>query len=55
VENLVISLDMLLVTEGGSEYTAAELRESARAVGFTSVIDRSLGDYDTLVVARKKG
>ena len=55
VENLVISLDMLLVTEGGSEYTAAELRENARAVGFTSVIDRSLGDYDTLVVARKKG
>jgi SAM-dependent methyltransferase len=54
VENLVISLDMLLVTDGGSEYTAAELHENALAVGFATVIDRRLGDYDTLVVARKK-
>lgn len=55
VENLVISLDMLLVTEGGSEYTAAELHDHARTAGFTTVIDRPLGDYDTLLVAHKKG
>ncbi|MFF4403252.1 methyltransferase [Streptomyces sp. NPDC001404] len=55
VENLVISLDMLLVTEGGSEYTVAELREHALAAGFATVEDRALGDYDTLVVCRKGG
>lgn len=53
VENLVISLDMLLVTEGGSEYTVTELRESARSAGFDPVEDRPLGDYDTLVVCHK--
>ncbi|GLW06782.1 O-methyltransferase [Microtetraspora sp. NBRC 13810] len=53
VENLVISLDMLLVTDGGSEYTVAELRGHAEAAGFASVEDRLLGDDDTLVVARK--
>ncbi|MFG2860393.1 methyltransferase [Streptomyces sioyaensis] len=55
VENLVISLDMLLVTDGGSEYTVAELRDHARSAGFVSVTDRPLGDYDTLVVCRKAG
>ncbi|GAA3083759.1 methyltransferase [Streptosporangium carneum] len=53
VENLVISLDMLLVTDGGSEYTVAELREHAEAAGFVSVEDRPLGDDDTLVVAHR--
>ncbi|MEV4182433.1 methyltransferase [Streptosporangium canum] len=53
VENLVISLDMLLVTDGGSEYTVTELRGHAEGAGFTSVEDRPLGDDDTLVVARK--
>jgi len=55
VENLVISLDMLLVTDGGSEYTVAELRENAQAAGFVSVEDRPLGEYDTLLVAHKAG
>ncbi|WP_411139479.1 methyltransferase [Streptomyces sp. x-80] len=55
VENLVISLDMLLVTDGGSEYTVAELRDHATSAGFVSVTDRPLGDYDTLVVCRKAG
>ncbi|MGX1852372.1 acetylserotonin O-methyltransferase [Streptomyces sp. NBC_01456] len=55
VENLVISLDMLLVTDGGSEYTVAELRDHATSAGFASVTDRPLGDYDTLVVCRKAG
>ena len=53
IENLVISLDMLLVTEGGSEYPVSELRTSALAAGFMSVTEKSLGDYDTLVVCRK--
>jgi SAM-dependent methyltransferase len=54
VENLVISLDMLLVTEGGSEYTVAELREHALAAGFISIEDQPLGDYDTLVICHKQ-
>jgi SAM-dependent methyltransferase len=53
VENLVISLDMLLVTDGGSEYTVAEVREHAGAAGAADVTDHLLGDYDTLVVCRK--
>ncbi|MCQ4084256.1 acetylserotonin O-methyltransferase [Streptomyces sp. RB6PN25] len=52
-ENLVISLDMLLVTDGGSEYPAAEITEYARHAGFASTEVSPLGDYDTLVVARK--
>ncbi|HEY8374615.1 MAG TPA: methyltransferase [Pseudonocardiaceae bacterium] len=55
VENLVISLDMLLVTDGGSEYTVTELRGHAEAAGFTSITDQPLGDYDTLVICRKDG
>lgn len=53
VENLVISLDMLLVTDGGGEYSVTELRDHARRAGFTSVEDRPLGDYDTLAVCHK--
>jgi SAM-dependent methyltransferase len=55
IENLVISLDMLLVTEGGSEYTVAELHTHTRHAGFSSIEDRPLGDYDTLVVCHKAG
>jgi SAM-dependent methyltransferase len=54
VENLVISLDMLLVTDGGSEYTAEELIGHASAAGFTDITASPLGDYDTLVVAHKR-
>ncbi|HET9141749.1 methyltransferase, partial [Actinophytocola sp.] len=53
VENLVISLDMLLVTDGGSEYTATELVSHAEHAGFESTIVSALGEYDTLVVCRK--
>ncbi|WP_433261227.1 methyltransferase [Actinosynnema sp. CS-041913] len=52
-ENLVISLDMLLVSEGGAEYTVDELRRHAESAGFASVTARPLGDHDTLVVCRK--
>jgi SAM-dependent methyltransferase len=55
VENLVISLDMLLVTDGGSEYTVAELVGHADAAGYATTSVKSLGEYDTLVVCRKAG
>jgi len=53
VENLVISLDMLLVTDGGSEYPPEEIHRHATAAGFASVRDEPLGDYDTLVICTK--
>ncbi len=53
VENLVISLDMLLVTDGGSEYSVEEMRGHALQAGFASVAAQPLGEFDTLVVARK--
>ncbi|MEV4441749.1 methyltransferase [Streptomyces sp. NPDC049577] len=53
IENLVAGLNMLLVTDGGGGYTAAELMERARAAGFASAARRPLGDHDTLVVCRK--
>ena len=53
LENLVISLDMTLLTDGGSEYTVAELREHAEKAGFGPIEDRPLGDYDTVVICHK--
>jgi SAM-dependent methyltransferase len=53
VENLVISLDMLLVTDGGSEYPVQELRAAAAAAGFEKITDQPLGDFDTIVVCHK--
>ncbi|MEU7499944.1 methyltransferase [Streptomyces griseofuscus] len=52
-ENLVISLDMLLVTDGGSEYPAAEIIGYAEHAGFARTEVTSLGDYDTLVTCYK--
>ncbi|GAA2150465.1 methyltransferase [Kitasatospora kazusensis] len=52
-ENLVISLDMLLVTDGGSEYPASEIVAHAAHAGFAGTEVLPLGDYDTLVVCRK--
>lgn len=54
VENLVISLDMLLVTDGGSEYPTSELVRNAEEVGFASTTVLPLGADDTLVICRKK-
>lgn len=53
VENLVISLDMLLVTDGGSEYTVTELLGHAAAAGCNDVLAEPLGHDDTLVTLRK--
>ncbi|KOV88133.1 methyltransferase [Streptomyces sp. NRRL WC-3618] len=54
IENLVISLDMLLVTDGGEEYPTSEAVAVAKQVGFASVEVSTLSEYDTLVVCRKK-
>lgn len=48
VENLVASLNMLLMTEGGSEYSVADLAE--QAAGLRLLGQQPLGDYDTLAV-----
>ncbi|MET9863934.1 methyltransferase [Streptomyces smyrnaeus] len=55
VENLVISLDMLLVTDGGSEYPVSEVVAHAGRAGFASTEVLPLSDYDTLVICRKAG
>ncbi|MET8974870.1 methyltransferase [Streptomyces sp. NPDC004539] len=54
IENLVISLDMLLVTDGGEEYPVSEAVAVAKRVGFAEVEVSPLSEYDTLVVCRKK-
>ncbi|MDG4820773.1 methyltransferase [Asanoa sp. WMMD1127] len=54
-ENLVVSLDMLLTTDGGSEYSVEEATEWLRDAGFEGVTSRALGESDTLVHARKPG
>lgn len=53
VENLVISLDMLLVTDGGSEYAVSELVGHAKSAGFASTTVVPLGHDDTLVICHK--
>ncbi|HEY2694348.1 MAG TPA: methyltransferase [Pseudonocardiaceae bacterium] len=53
VENLVISLDMLLVTDGGSEYSVTEVTEHARAAGCPDITAKPLGEYDTVVFCHK--
>jgi hypothetical protein len=50
----VVSLDMLLTTEGGAEYTVDECRSWLVDAGLTPVAAQPLGDTDTLVVARKE-
>jgi len=54
IENLVASLNMLLVTEGGGEYTVADLADQAVAVGFGSITHEAFSAYDTLVTCAKK-
>ncbi len=51
--NLVISLDMLLTTRGGAEYTPQDCRSWLTDAGFSIEATRSLGFSDTLVVGRK--
>lgn len=53
--NYLISLSMLLTTDGGSEYTAQECGSWMEEAGFTVASVQPLGFGDTLVTARKDG
>ena len=50
---LVVSLNMLLVTKGGSEYPASECERWLTDAGFVDVRRQPLGSTDTLVAGRK--
>lgn len=50
---ILVSINMLLVTEGGSEYPASECRGWMEAAGCNDVEVLPLGTHDTLVVGRK--
>lgn len=51
--NLLLSLNMQLVTDGGSEYTAADCRGWLRTAGFARTETRPLTTADTLVIGYK--
>jgi len=53
VENLVASLNLLLVTEGGGEYSVADISRQASAAGFSSVTHQPFSAYDTLLICAK--
>jgi hypothetical protein len=53
--NLVVSLDMMLTTPGGAEYTPAEYRSWLTDTGFEAAAAVRLGDTDTLVAGHKVG
>ena len=53
VHSLLASLNMLLQTEGGSEFTAAECAQWMRTMGFASIAALPLGPFYTAVVGRK--
>ncbi len=52
-ENLVVSLNMLLVTDGGGAYTVDEIAAEAAEAGFASTAHRPLGGFDTLLTCTK--
>ncbi|MFE3140607.1 methyltransferase [Streptomyces scopuliridis] len=52
--NLVISLDMLLVTHDGSEYSAQDCRTWMADAGFSRTEAKVLSNTDTLVVGHKE-
>ncbi|MFI9388402.1 methyltransferase [Kutzneria sp. NPDC052558] len=51
--NLLVSLSMMLTTEGGGEYTAREYRTWLEDAGFRVGAPRALGETDTLLVSVK--
>lgn len=51
--NTMVSLNMQLMSPGGSEYTLGECTEWLTAAGFGPVASRSLGEHDTLAIAHK--
>lgn len=53
ISKLLVSLNMLLVTEGGSEYPVGECRDYLRTAGFVRTTAHPLGANNTLVVGHK--
>lgn len=53
--NLLISLDMLLVTHGGSEYSAEDCRAWMAEAGFSRTEAKVLSTTDSLVIGHKAG
>jgi 2-polyprenyl-3-methyl-5-hydroxy-6-metoxy-1,4-benzoquinol methylase len=53
LSKILVSLNMLLVTEGGSEYTAADCQAWMSEAGFHTVSAAPAASGDTIVVARK--
>ena len=53
-DNLLLSLNMQLVTDGGSEYTAADCDRWLREAGFGRTETRPLPAADTLVIGYKQ-
>lgn len=51
--NSVISLNMQLLSPGGSEYSVAECAQWLRDAGFAEIAPQRIGAHDTLVIARK--
>jgi len=54
VFGLLLSLNMLIETEGGFEYTAGNCTSWMRAAGFTRVAAAPLTPTDTVVIGRKQ-
>ncbi|MER6950326.1 methyltransferase [Nonomuraea sp. NPDC000554] len=50
---LLTSLNMLMVTPHGSEYTRADCRSWLEKAGFTGLTETDLGTHNTLITARK--
>ncbi len=50
---VLVSINMLLVTPGGSEYTVRECTQWLADAGFADVSDRPLGSADTLVIGHR--
>jgi hypothetical protein len=53
LDRLVVSLNMLLVTRGGSEYPASDCEAWLADAGFVGITRQALGRTDTLVVGHK--
>jgi hypothetical protein len=51
--SLLVSLNMLLATPGGAEYTPAQCAAWMTGAGFVQPTSVALNDHDTLVTARK--
>ena len=50
---LLSSLNMLIETSGGSEYTGADCKEWMRQAGFVEINAEPLGDMHTAIIAHK--